>query len=133
MNKAINIIFIILVFGLFSAKSLAHGHGGGHGGHGHSGGGHHRYWGGSYYGLGILGWGNGLRYPYTNYGYSAVPFGYPIYSPATKSVITYIQQPVSHNEKYPPGYWYYCLNPPGYYPELKQCPQDWIQVSPSPQ
>ena len=28
------------------------------------------------------------------------------------------------------GYWYYCPNPPGYYPYVTQCPSGWIAVVP---
>ena len=27
-------------------------------------------------------------------------------------------------------YWYYCQNPEGYYPYVKQCPGGWLQVVP---
>ncbi len=30
----------------------------------------------------------------------------------------------------PPQYWYYCQNPQGYYPYIKQCPQGWMKVVP---
>jgi hypothetical protein len=31
-----------------------------------------------------------------------------------------------------PIYWYYCQNPQGYYPYVKQCPNGWMKVVPSP-
>ncbi len=31
-----------------------------------------------------------------------------------------------------PAYWYYCPNPPGYYPYVKECPPGWMTVAPSP-
>jgi hypothetical protein len=30
-----------------------------------------------------------------------------------------------------PSYWYYCQNPQGYYPYVKQCPSGWTKVPPS--
>lgn len=30
------------------------------------------------------------------------------------------------------GWWYYCHNPDGYYPYVKECPQGWQQVEPRP-
>jgi hypothetical protein len=32
----------------------------------------------------------------------------------------------------PQTYWYYCDDPPGYYPYVQQCPGGWRQVNPSP-
>ena len=32
----------------------------------------------------------------------------------------------------PSGYWYYCNNPEGYYPYVKECPSGWRQVDPIP-
>ncbi len=29
------------------------------------------------------------------------------------------------------GYWYYCTDPEGYHPYVKDCPQGWMQVVPS--
>jgi hypothetical protein len=29
-----------------------------------------------------------------------------------------------------PAYWYYCAQPPGYYPHVKQCPGGWQPVAP---
>jgi hypothetical protein len=29
-----------------------------------------------------------------------------------------------------PYYWYYCQNPQGYYPYVKSCPSEWIEIDP---
>jgi hypothetical protein len=29
-------------------------------------------------------------------------------------------------------YWYYCQNPKGYYPYVKQCSEGWMKIVPSP-
>ncbi len=31
------------------------------------------------------------------------------------------------------GYWYYCQNPPGYYPYVTECPAGWVAVLPPAQ
>jgi hypothetical protein len=30
------------------------------------------------------------------------------------------------------NYWYYCQEPQGYYPYVKQCPGGWMKVLPQP-
>ena len=122
--------------------------GGHHGGWGHYGGGHHfgngwRYGGGygygpSIYGLGIglgLGYGFGGYYGgypyYGGFGYGG--YGYPstvVNVPAIPPV--YIQQSQPVVQQYPAGFWYYCNNPEGYYPYVKQCLNTWQQVAPAP-
>ena len=32
----------------------------------------------------------------------------------------------------PQSYWYYCTNPQGYYPTVKECPGGWLKVVPQP-
>lgn len=32
----------------------------------------------------------------------------------------------------PPNAWYYCSNPDGYYPYVRQCPGGWQRVAPHP-
>ena len=73
------------------------------------------------------GWGPGYSpyYPYPYYPYN------PYYA-APPAVIQ--QQPT--NVSPPPqqedrGYWYFCQNPQGYYPYVKQCPNGWMKVVPS--
>jgi hypothetical protein len=39
----------------------------------------------------------------------------------------YIQQEPTPQ---PPAFWYYCQNPPGYYPYIKECPGGWLTVVP---
>lgn len=153
--------FILAMIGLISAGPLwagghgGHGGGGGHHG-GHGGGGHHHHTSvGFYYGIGGYypgyGWGLGYGfgpgyyggywgypgyygswgYPgyyggyggYGGYGYGA-PYGYP---PAV-----YIQRQEAPPQQKPANYWYYCRNPEGYYPYVKQCAEGWIPVPPQP-
>jgi hypothetical protein len=37
-----------------------------------------------------------------------------------------------NSEQSEPYYWYFCRNPQGYYPYVKQCPNGWLKVLPSP-
>ena len=89
---------------------------GGHGGHG---------------GVGIWlgpGWGPGWWGPYYN------PYYYPYYQ---EPPIFIEQQPDIYVQPAPqteqqPIYWYYCKDPQGYYPYVKQCPDGWMKVVPTP-
>jgi hypothetical protein len=78
----------------------------------------------------------GPLYPYPYY---RDPFYYPYYPYYPPTVITvpvtppvYIQQAPPAAPDYPSGYWYYCNNPEGYYPYIKDCPRGWQQVEPIP-
>jgi hypothetical protein len=86
---------------------------------------------GYYGGWGYPGYYGGWGYPgyyggyggYGGYGYGA-PYGYP---PAV-----YIQRQEAPRQQKPANYWYYCRNPEGYYPYVKQCSEGWIPVPPQP-
>lgn len=134
---------VIVLIGSITSNSVwargGGGHGGGFGGGHYSGGHHGGGWGyghGGYYngiglGLGLLGLGYGLGYyggPYYSPYYAYPPTVVTI--PVTPPV--YIQQSPPVTQQYPPGYWYYCNNPDGYYPYIKECPQGWQQVDPIP-
>ena len=129
MKRTLRISMAVVAVLLMSAVSGqayrgGGGHGGGWGGHGGGGG-----WGwGPAIGLGVgLGlW--GLSSPYYGYPY------YPSYNPAP-----IIEQPLTEMYAEPappqsvqPTYWYYCRVPEGYYPYVKQCPDGWMKVVPSP-
>jgi hypothetical protein len=78
-------------------------------------------------------WGPGWGYPYYGYPYPYAypyPSGYPADSPpvmAESSPQTYIEQEAPAQQ-----YWYYCQNPQGYYPYVRECPGGWQQVAPQP-
>jgi hypothetical protein len=79
-------------------------------------------WGGPYYGSG-WGWGGGYYSPGYGYSYGAVPS-----APAV-----YVQrQDIEPAASQSNNYWYYCRNPEGYYPYVKQCTEGWLQVAPQP-
>lgn len=99
------------------------------------------FWGGyGYYNPGFWGnyYGPGFYSPfgYRAYGY-ADPFFRPYYT--YPPVITtpsrppvYIQQQEPKQAQPKTNYWYYCQNPQGYYPHIKECPGGWTQVAPQP-
>ena len=134
--------FIKLMYGLIAILSLlvsssVYADWGGHGFRGHHGGGfHHGGWG---YGSSAFIGGVGIGYGYGAYNY--YPYAYPSYSYPTEIVVVppaqqpvYIQQsaPQPVAKQYPAGYWYHCSNPEGYYPYIKDCPNGWQQVEPTP-
>jgi len=93
----------------------------GHGGHGpHVGVG---LWLGPWWGPG---WWGPQYYP---------SYYYPSYYPEPPLVIqqqpeVYVQ-PASQAEQQA-VYWYFCKNPQGYYPYVKECPSGWMKVVPTP-
>lgn len=93
--------------------------------HGHRGG-HARL--GFYFGV-------PLAVPY--YYPPAYYYGPPVYyrEPLAVAPTYYIQQDnVTAAPPLPPnGYWYYCRDPQGYYPQVQQCPTPWQQVPAQPQ
>ena len=57
------------------------------------------------------------------------PYAYPYAYPPTvvqPPPQVYLQPPPSRPS------WYYCDNPPGYYPYVQQCPGGWRPVAPTP-
>ena len=88
------------------------------------------FW-GNYYGPGFY-----SPYRYRAYGY-ADPFFRPYYTyppvvTAPSRPPVYIQQPEPKLAQPKTNYWYYCQNPQGYYPHIKECPGGWTLVAPQP-
>ena len=72
-------------------------------------------------------------YPYYPYYYPYYPYYPPeiVRVPANPPV--YIERGTPQStQPLPSGYWYYCNNPEGYYPYVKECPSGWRQVDPIP-
>lgn len=96
---------------------------------------YHRHPGFSFY-FGVPLYPRPYSYPYY-YPYSPYSPYYPYYPPEIVRVPVsppvYIErakpQPA---QPLPPGYWYYCSDPEGYYPYVKECPSGWRQVDPVP-
>ena len=119
MKKAICLVLAVFVL-LFAGTLPAYARGWGD---------HHGsrfvFSGGVWIGPGWGGWGpwwGPLYYPY--YPYYPEP---PVVIQQQPSV--YVQPTPQPEEQ---NYWYYCPNPPGYYPYVKQCPKGWMKVVPSP-
>jgi hypothetical protein len=122
---AVGLVLVIALLASTAVPGYAQ-HGGGW--HGGGGGWHGGGWGwrGGW-------WGPGWGYPYYGYPYPYTypyPYGYPANSPPVmgeSSPQTYIQQEAPAQQ-----YWYYCQNPQGYYPYVRECPGGWQQVAPQP-
>jgi hypothetical protein len=60
----------------------------------------------------------------------------PYYSPPVVAVPSsppvYIEQGTEQAAPAPSNYWYYCSDPEGYYPYVKQCSPGWQRVAPQP-
>ena len=91
---------------------------------------HHH--GGGFYGGSMIGFYSGFHYP---------PPYYPPYYAYPPPVITltpsappiYIERDdIASAPELPANFWYYCQDPDGYYPYVKQCPGGWVQVPPRP-
>jgi len=124
---------LLMVCSLYSGINWAGG-GHGHGGHGYGGGYGHGYGGHGYSSFGFYFGAPFYSYPYYSYPY---PYQYPYYYPPAVVTVpatppVYIQRSRPSVHQYPSGYWYYCDNPEGYYPYIKECPTSWRQVEPIP-
>ena len=79
--------------------------------------------------------------------YFGVPLGAPYYYPPTyyyppayyypAPVVVSPPAPTYYIEREPAapapgGYWYYCRDPQGYYPQIQHCPMPWQQVPAQP-
>ncbi|MDT8364392.1 MAG: hypothetical protein RQ714_07055 [Nitrosomonas sp.] len=99
--------------------------------HGFSGRRHHFGGHRHYFGLGL-----GYFYPgfyggYRPY-YRSSFYGYsPYYQRAVPAApIAYVQREEIKTNQSQGNYWHYCMNPEGYYPDVKQCPEGWLKVAP---
>lgn len=75
------------------------------------------------------GWWGPYYYPSYYYPY------YPYYRTEPPMIIQ--RQPEEYVQPAPEAdeqeiFWYYCKNPQGYYPYVKECPSGWMKVVPSP-
>jgi hypothetical protein len=130
MKSLKSAIAAVLLLSAASGSAFAyHGGGGYHGGH-------HGSRVGVYIGAPVLGFG----YPYPYYGYPGYGYeGYGVYGPSTTIVTTPAQPPVYIEQQSAAttgpasdGNWYYCHNPDGYYPYVKQCADGWQRIPAQP-
>lgn len=90
------------------------------------------FYGPAYYGTGFYGY--PYYYGYRSRYYYPRSYGYPssIIAPASRPVYIQREASVAATTQQQTNYWYYCRNPEGYYPYVKQCPEGWLQVAPQP-
>jgi len=69
-----------------------------------------------------------LYYPVPYYYY--YPYYYPPVAATPALPPDYIEQ--GNGQAAQSNYWYYCTNPEGYYPYVKECPGGWQKVVPQP-
>jgi len=114
---------------LFAARYYGGWHGGYYGGYYGWRGGYYgwRGYGGPYWGWYGLGPWWGLGYPY-GYPYYAYPYANPYAYPYSAYPSAQLPTPSEPQQ----SYWYYCQNPQGYYPYVRDCPGGWTQVVPTP-
>ena len=111
------------------------GHGGGdfhHGGHG-GGDFHHGGHGGGFHGEVFIGPGWWWGDPFWPYAYYPPYYAYPppAYPPAY-----YDDESQEYTEREPEsarGYWYYCPSSEQYYPQVRDCREEWVKVRPRPE
>jgi hypothetical protein len=155
MKKLISICLfaslILLMVPLSSYAGTYHGHSGSHRGyvgnhHGYAGN-HHGYAGtrtsGAYYG-----WHGPYRGSYGHYGGwyggyyrpwwpgfywgGSIVVGPPYYPYGYYANPPVVVQPPAVTVQPEQNYWYYCQEPQGYYPYVKECPGGWMKVLPQP-
>lgn len=103
----------------------------------HDGDGHHRHHHDHIF-LGIGGfydpwfWGGPALYGYRGYGYFTPYYSNPPIARIPAFPPIYVQQRETIKAQPKTNYWYYCQNPEGYYPTIKECPGGWLQVAPQP-
>ncbi|HEY5998397.1 MAG TPA: hypothetical protein VI078_03740 [bacterium] len=80
-------------------------------------------------------WWGPFGYPYY-YPYS-YRYSYPYYYPYYAEPPVVVEPPAQEEEAPAPQQetysWYYCQDPAGYYPYVRECPSGWTKVAPSPQ
>lgn len=119
MKALITVVAVLLALSSFVVQ--AHSRGGRYYGHSHR---HPGF--GFYFGS-----------PWSWYPRSYYPY-YPYYPPQIVTVPVeppvYIERGSSQTQQQlPAGYWYYCREADAYYPYVKECPDGWLQVSPTPE
>jgi hypothetical protein len=95
------------------------------------------YWGSSWYwGAPWYGYASPYAYPYSyaypyRFGYPYA-YGYPAWGYARPA--PYVGPPAEYVEPAAPATsgdsWYYCSDPPGYFPHVRLCSKPWLEVAP---
>jgi hypothetical protein len=76
---------------------------------------------------GYWGWPYAYGYPY---GYASYAYAdaYPAYAPSQPTY--YFEDTARAPQAAAPAYWYYCTDPAGYYPYVRNCASPWVPVVP---
>jgi hypothetical protein len=77
-------------------------------------------------------WGFGYPYPYWPYAYGAYPPPYYGYAPPPYYAHDGPSEYVQREPEPPQEYWYYCPRARAYYPDIRECPEEWVKVLPRP-
>lgn len=134
MQKQSVVVILLMTAALYSPLSSADGHHGGHHGGGHHGGFGHR----SGFSIGLYAGSPYYGYPY----YYGSPYGYgygssyyynpPVVVTSPPPPPVYIEQAAPAPDPADKTYWYYCTDPQGYYPYVRDCKVQWQTVEPVP-
>lgn len=75
-----------------------------------------------------------LRYQPYPYSYSySYTYPYRRYEPPPAETPPRVYEPQAPDVQQEESPWYYCQEPPGYYPYVRDCPQGWTKVAPAPE
>jgi hypothetical protein len=83
--------------------------------------------------------GSGIGFYFWGSPFLGSPFWPYYYPPYYAPMMTMPSEPPTYVERtdgkeraqpLPPNYWYYCTDPPGYYPSVATCLREWIPVAP---
>ena len=121
MNWPKKIRFVVFLLGL-SMTQVAQAEWRGHS--------HGRHGGGLDIVIDPFGW---ASYPSPYYYPPPVYYPPPIYVSPPQQPVYIEQAPAKQAAPPPQSYWYYCTNPQGYYPTIKECPGGWLKVVPQTQ
>lgn len=131
MRNHPNLLTLLVIFLTVSPLANADGHHGGHHGGGHFGG-HHR----SGFSIGLYAGNPYYAYPYyynNPYAYgSSYYYNPPVIVTPPPAPPVYIEQSAPVQQQAPDNYWYYCNDPQGYYPYVRECKTQWQTVEPVP-
>lgn len=91
------------------------------------------YWGGLYYGPSYWWWPRPWApHPWGYYYDPYPPSAFAVVPPEPPTWIERPDPPDAGGATLPPGYWYWCYEPRGYYPDVRECAGSWYQMLPRP-
>lgn len=87
------------------------------------------YWGPSWYWGAPYAWGTPWVWGAPAYGYG-YPYGWGIQGWRDAGPPVYTERDAPPAAPASSGSWYYCADPPGYYPHVSLCNRPWLEVAP---